>query len=232
MQANCPKCAHRIVVDDARVPDRPFGVRCPGCQTTVRFSGRAASPAGQPSGNPPAATPLSPPAPGPETAVPDDERSMPSSVSHDAQSGEKLGQRGLALVALPDSGVSGSVALMLSRLGYVAEPVADMDTCLRRLEQGLHNLVATQVSSDPNSLHRRITRLGPEARRPIILVLIGDEFSSGDGTQAFVLQADLVLTPGDVSGAEGLLRSVLGEREFIYSAFLEARRRFEQSEGA
>jgi twitching motility protein PilT len=41
VQTTCPQCAQRIVVDDAKAPDRPFSVRCPKCQTLVKFPGRA-----------------------------------------------------------------------------------------------------------------------------------------------------------------------------------------------
>jgi twitching motility protein PilT len=42
VQANCPQCAHKIVIDDAKVPDKPFGVKCPKCQTVVRLPGKGA----------------------------------------------------------------------------------------------------------------------------------------------------------------------------------------------
>jgi len=43
VQANCPKCAHKVVVDDAKAPDRAFTVKCPKCQTPVKFAGKAAA---------------------------------------------------------------------------------------------------------------------------------------------------------------------------------------------
>ena len=52
MQANCPKCSNRIAIDDAKVPDRAFNVKCPKCQAVVRFPGKGAAPAAAP---PPAA---------------------------------------------------------------------------------------------------------------------------------------------------------------------------------
>ena len=39
MQANCSKCGHKVVVDDAKAPDRAFTVKCPKCQTPVKFAG-------------------------------------------------------------------------------------------------------------------------------------------------------------------------------------------------
>jgi len=52
VQASCPQCAHNITIDDARVPDRPFGVKCPKCQTLVKLPGR---PAAAPAASAPAA---------------------------------------------------------------------------------------------------------------------------------------------------------------------------------
>ncbi len=48
MQASCPQCAHVITIDDAKVPDRPFGLKCPKCQTVVRLPGKQAAPAAAP----------------------------------------------------------------------------------------------------------------------------------------------------------------------------------------
>ena len=31
MQLDCPSCSQRVVVDDAKAPDRPFAVKCPKC---------------------------------------------------------------------------------------------------------------------------------------------------------------------------------------------------------
>ncbi|MGE3842622.1 MAG: PilT/PilU family type 4a pilus ATPase [Vicinamibacterales bacterium] len=40
MQAACPECTQPLVIDDARIPDRPFSVKCPRCQAVARFPGR------------------------------------------------------------------------------------------------------------------------------------------------------------------------------------------------
>jgi twitching motility protein PilT len=44
VQANCPQCSTAVTIDDARAPEKPFGLKCPKCQTVVRFPGRGASP--------------------------------------------------------------------------------------------------------------------------------------------------------------------------------------------
>jgi twitching motility protein PilT len=55
VQASCPQCAHVVTIDDAKVPDRPFGVKCPKCQTVIRLPGRPASSAPPLAAAPPAA---------------------------------------------------------------------------------------------------------------------------------------------------------------------------------
>jgi twitching motility protein PilT len=48
VQATCPQCANLITIDDAKVPDRPFGVKCPKCQNVVRLPGKTAAGASGP----------------------------------------------------------------------------------------------------------------------------------------------------------------------------------------
>jgi twitching motility protein PilT len=44
VQSGCPQCGYKIVIDDARVPDRPFSVKCPKCQGVVKLQGKAPAP--------------------------------------------------------------------------------------------------------------------------------------------------------------------------------------------
>jgi len=61
VQATCPQCSNAIVIDDAKVPDRPFGVKCPKCQTVVRLPGKpAVAPAPADAPSPQAPPPASP----------------------------------------------------------------------------------------------------------------------------------------------------------------------------
>jgi twitching motility protein PilT len=48
VQASCPQCAQAIIIPDAKVPDRPFTVKCPKCQAAVRLAGRGTAPAAAP----------------------------------------------------------------------------------------------------------------------------------------------------------------------------------------
>jgi predicted Zn finger-like uncharacterized protein len=201
VQANCPKCNHRIAVDDAKAPDRPFNVRCPKCQNAVHFPGKAAAAAPEP-------------APGQASGGPV------------ASAGEK------ALVALPDPALAGGVSQCLARLGYAVETLQDLEEGARLLEQGIFSVVVTSRAAAPESgesLYQRINRLPTEARRKVFLVLAGNEFQTGNGTQAFAVLADLVVHASNVGSFDGTLRNTLGERTRLYQAFRDAQKRYEAS---
>jgi len=221
VQASCSQCGQRIAVDDARAPDRPFGVRCPKCQATVRFPGRAAA-AADPSPAAPAASQRQPPAT-PPAAQPRAPLPPPPPAT------EQPGERGAALVSFDDEGVADKVTEMLTRIGYTVDKLAEQEAGSRRLEQGFYKLSATQRSSEPDALYSRVTRLAAEARREVLLVLVGDEFQSGESIQAFTAQADLVLHTQDAGNADNLVRSTVTEHEHLFAAFREAQRRLEEA---
>jgi hypothetical protein len=73
-----------------------------------------------------------------------------------------------------------------------------------------------------------MVRLSADQRRRIFVILVGDEFKSGDGTQAFLVMADLVLSAREAGAADQMIRSTINERKRLYQAFYEARKRFEE----
>jgi hypothetical protein len=74
---------------------------------------------------------------------------------------------------------------------------------------------------------QKLSRLSPEGRRRVFVIVVGNEHKSGDGTQAFTALADLVLNPRDLGTCDNLLHATLLERQRLYQAFLDARRRIE-----
>jgi hypothetical protein len=220
------------VVDDSRVPDRPFTVRCPKCQTMVKFPGKAAAPAAAPAEPPPAAAAAFREGPAaPASAETLGEQSMAHLRRELSETGRARGQ---VLVALGERALAGTLTMPLSRIGYAAETLESADDAARRLEQGLYDVVITSregsgASARGETLYERIGRLGPEARRGIFLVLVGEEFRTGDGVQAFSALADLVVHPRDAAGVEPVLLTSIAERNRLYSVFQDARRRFEAS---
>jgi predicted Zn finger-like uncharacterized protein len=242
VQANCPQCQQKIVIDDARVPERAFSVKCPKCQNTVKFPGRGGPVAATP---PPitdaAAAPASVAEGGesaasgsPATVVPDDMR-----VQLMAQLRREMtipaadaGSAGRALVTLPDRALSGAVTVMLTRQGYVVDTVDDPDEASRLIEQGVYSLIVLARTTPPQgkeSVLQRIQRLSPDARRRLFLVLVGDEWKTGDGLQAFTVCADLVLSSRDAPSADVIVRNTVQERHRIYQIYLDSKNRHDAS---
>lgn len=224
VQAACPQCANRITVDDARAPERAFAVKCPKCQATVRFPGRTA-PAATAAAPAPAGAP---PAPAPADAAGEEVRGAAVAQHRREVAQKDTGHGRKVLVALADRSVAAALVQPLTRLGYTAEVLDTPDEGGRMLEDGLFDVViATRTAAVPGrqeTLTERVARLGPAARRRIFLVVVGDEYRTGDGLQAFAAQADLVVNPRDAAAVEAPLLSAMAERSRLYQPLVDARR--------
>ena len=235
MQVQCSKCAARIQIDDARVPPRPFKVRCPKCQNLMSLpglapeaSGRAPDGGGRPQD--PAETTASgfvPPVPPPAPEAPP--APMLSQAALERAERAAAGERD-AIIALggPPAEV---LQKALERLGFHADVVEDVEEGARLLEQGVYEVAVTSLSAAepgrPETLAQRMLRMPLDTRRRVFVVLVGEEFRSGDGTQAWAVQADLVLHPGDTARAEHLIRATMNERKRLYQPLEDARKRVE-----
>ncbi|HEX9724898.1 MAG TPA: zinc-ribbon domain-containing protein [Vicinamibacteria bacterium] len=239
MQTNCPQCSQKLVVEDDKIPTGPFMLRCPKCQATLKLPGKGGAVApppsvpqadvGSPAGSARKAAPSQPKLPEPAPTVP------PPAVPTTRSEEPKEGGSGRALVALgseADPAVQSAVGTLLQRSGYGIDAATEAQQGVQLLERKRYALVVTTPNGgsgqDKISLHKRVVALAPEIRRSLFLVLLGNEFSSGDGTQAFSAMADLVLNPKDVGGSEDLLRSTLAERNRIYQSFLDAQARLDR----
>ena len=242
MQANCPQCSQKIAIDDAKVPDRPFSIRCPKCQNVVKLPGKGGAEAGPVAASPPpAAAPapapvvsVSPEAPRPAAAseMTDEVRAqLMAQLRKEMNTGGEAGGVEKALVVFPEAGQGAPIGQTLTRLGYSVETIEDFDEGARELEQGAYAIVATSrvaaTPGKPESLYQRMLRLSPEARRRLFVVLVGDEFRSGDSTQGFATLADLVLHTRDAAAADGYIRAYQTARRRLFQPMEEARKRVE-----
>jgi hypothetical protein len=143
---------------------------------------------------------------------------------------------GRALVAVSDKALAGTVTVMLTRLGYQVDPLDEGMEAGRMIDQGVYDLVvATRTSAapgKPETVHQRLTRLNPEGRRRLFVVLVGDEFKTGDGTQAFACLADVVIHSKDAGSGDAVVRNTILEKTRLYQVFNDARRRHEAAAGS
>jgi hypothetical protein len=146
--------------------------------------------------------------------------------------GAHAGER--ALVALPDRGLAGNVALMLTRLGFGVETLEDWEEGARLLEQGVYSVVVTAPvagTGGKESLYQKALRVNAETRRRLFMMLVADNLKTADGTQAFVLQGDLVVNSRDAANVDVVFRTTLAERTRVYAVFIEAKKRADAAAG-
>ena len=218
MQAQCSQCSAPIRIDDSKVPDKPFKVKCPKCQAVITLPGRGAAPAGN--GGAEAAAP--PPAHEPPQAP------SPAAVARRERAAASQND---ALVALSGPAAA-PIQAALVNLGYTVDVVDDAEEGVRLIEQGVYELAVTsraQGDGGKETLYQRLQRLATDYRRGVFVILVGEDFRTGDGTQAWVAQADLVVHPNDASRSEHLIRSTIQERKRLYMPLHDARKRIENS---
>ena len=218
MQTNCPKCSNQLVLDDAKIPDTPFMLKCPKCQNTVKLPGKSGNGAAAAPGPPP-------PAPAPQQP-PASAQAPPPSASviapHAPVRPPSAPPIGTALICVPSAEQANGLGTMLGRLGFASEALdPQLEEKILRLQQGEYPVVATSRNGVPEekNLYRIVRMLPPEIRRRVFLVLVGDEFKSGEGTQAFAVLADLVIHSNDAASAERLVAKTMIERRRVYQTF-------------
>ena len=231
MQALCSQCSTRIQIDDTKVPDRPFKVRCPKCQAVMTLPGRGADAPAAPEAEPFATASGVPPVPGPTAGAPPFyEPPPPPSPAAVARRERAEAGANDALVALSGPAAEG-LQQALERLEFHVDSVDDIEEGARLLEQGVYEVAVTARTppepGKPETLAQRMLRLPLDARRRVFVILVGPEFRTADGTQAWAAQADLVVNPADAGRCEHLIRSTMAERKRLYQPLLDARRRIE-----
>ncbi len=94
----------------------------------------------------------------------------------------------------------------LERLKFNVDSVDDIEEGARLLEQGVYEVAVTARTppepGKPETLAQRMLRLPLDARRRVFVILVGEEFRTADGTQAWAAQADLVVNPADAGRCE------------------------------
>lgn len=219
MQATCSSCSNLVKVDEnnPKLPEGPFSVKCPKCQTPVRFPGRGAAKEARPAAEASGAAPVETGAP-PASAIPSMVPLKPTALP---------GER--ALVALDDRVRAGEMARSLGVLGYEVDIMSDAEG-VRMIELGSHVIVVmarTVAESGAFTCYQRLFVLNSDLRRGFFLILVGDEYTTGDGLQAFVVHGDLVIASPDAASCEAIIRERLIERTRLFRAFVDCKRKHE-----
>jgi hypothetical protein len=101
---------------------------------------------------------------------------------------------------------------------------------VRAIELGAHVIVVmarTVAESGAFTCYQRLFLLPSDIRRQFFLILVGDEYTTGDGVQAFVVHGDLVIASPDAGSCEVMVRERLIERARLFRVFVESKRKNE-----
>jgi len=115
--------------------------------------------------------PAAPPPPAPPSPVP--------SKNHDPDAER-------ALVALEDQHLAATMFSVLTQAGYAIDTLDNEEEKLRLLHQGDFSVVVTSDTGpklrEGITVYQRMAHLSPESRRRTFLVLLGEQFKTGDGS--------------------------------------------------
>ncbi|MEO8361720.1 MAG: hypothetical protein ABI672_16925, partial [Vicinamibacteria bacterium] len=138
------------------------------------------------------------------------------------------------VVALDDQQRAAEIAQTIGQLGYEVDIMSDADG-VRVIEQGAHVIVVmarTVAESGSLTAYQRLFLVNSDIRRGFFLVLVGDEYTTGDGVQAFVVHGDLVVASSDSATCVPVLRDRLIERTRLFRAFVDCKRKNEAAASA
>jgi predicted Zn finger-like uncharacterized protein len=226
LQAQCTQCQSRIQIDDSKVPDKPFKVKCPKCQAVITLPGRGAALPGPGNGGAEAVAPA-PAAPPPPAYEPPPPGLSAAAIARRERAAASPND---AIIALAGPAAAGLQASLISS-GFNVDMVDDIEEGARVVESGIYEVAVTSREQaepgKPETLQQRLLRMPTDTRRRVFVILVGEEFRTGDGVQAWAAQADLVVHPNDAARCDHLIRATMQERKRLYQPLEDARKRIE-----
>ncbi len=135
-------------------------------------------------------------------------------------------QSATALICVSDDITRSAVSDQLTLLGYELHSGLFREDVALRLQTHAYNLLVLEegfenLEGERNPVIMDCRGLSPEQRRSVFIVLIGPDFKSEDGMQAFQYSVDLVFATEDLSSLAGVLGRSVEEHQFRYQPFLE-----------
>jgi predicted Zn finger-like uncharacterized protein len=248
MIVTCPNCTTRLQLDKAKVPARPFSVRCPKCQQIVNAQPPAAGPeqrdalaavgglptstrSRQESGG--ASVLREEPAPQPAPAAEGDALRLLASLLRGGAL-ESLGAKGSgrpawerrALVCT-GSAYGGEVTRALSGGGYEVFDASDAAQAMERMREGGVDVVVLDAEFD--SAHQGAALIGREMaalrmpeRRRVVFAMLSDKARTGDAHAAFLAGANLVVSLSDAGELPRALEKNVRDLNELYRDFNKA----------
>jgi hypothetical protein len=242
----CQKCDSRLQLDEARVPARPFVIRCPKCHSSVDsgFSSPASEQTGAAvSGSPATEAPrFEQPNPAPLFELPKQVPVAAPSASTDklaellsglinqpAAVGRKLPYARpswdprKALVCVPEE-YRDSVASKLAADGYQVFVAHDARQAVDRMRENLLDVVLLDPRFDPVEqgpifVTREVNILRPAQRRRLFFVLLSPSLRTMDAHTAFLNNVNAIINVSEIDELPSLIERRVREYNELYKDF-------------
>jgi predicted Zn finger-like uncharacterized protein len=246
----CQKCASRLQVDEAKIPSRPFTVRCPKCNSKVDCG--SASPAVEQSaiavgGSPATGNPrFEPPKPAPLFELEQTVKEVKAGASAAEQLVELLSsllsQAGStvanpqnarpawnprkALVCIPEDNRD-NVARALAESGYQVFVAEDTTQAVDRMRENELDVVLLDQRFDPVEqgtvfVTREVNILRPAQRRRLFFVLLSTSLRTMDAHAAFLNNVNAIINVNEIGELPVLLEHRVREFNDLYKDFNHA----------
>ena len=240
----CQKCDTRLQVDEAKVPSRPFVIRCPKCNSSVD-SGSSNSTSEKEVGTGESATPeyrFEQPNPAPLF-----EPQQKASESGAGGGAEKLAELLQGLIAQP--GVAGrhqpyvrpawnprkalvcvpeeyrnAVAHNLAENGYQVFVAQDTRQAVDRMRENLMDVVLLDPRFDPAEqgpifVAREVNILRPAQRRRLFFVLLSPTLRTMDSHTAFLNNVNAIINTNELEELPKIIEHRVREFNEFYKDF-------------
>ena len=248
MIVTCPNCTTRLQLDAAKVPARPFSVRCPKCQQIVNAQPPAApaqrdalgavgdvpaSARPQQEAAGAAAAPLLGEAPAAPDAQEDVLRLLASLLRREA-AGEQAGAAGggrrwgcrRALVCA-GSAFGGDVVRALRNAGYDVSAAPDAGQAVELMREEQVDVLVLDPEFDVRSqgslqIGRELATMRTAERRRLVYVLLTNTARTGDAHAAFLAGANLVVSMKEAADLPRALEKNIHDLNELYRDFNKA----------
>ena len=242
----CQKCDSRLQVDDAKVPSRPFVVRCPKCHSSVDFDSPSPEPepsadavVGLPSPeetrfaqpNPAPLFELEQHAPLPAAGASADKLvellasliNQPATTSRNQPHARPAWDQRKALICVPEDSRE-SVARSLTANGYQVFVANDAKQAVDRMREHLLDVVLLDprfdsVEQGPVFVTREVNILRPTQRRRVFFVLLSPSLRTMDSHTAFLNNVNAIVNVNEIDELPSLIERRISEYNELYRDF-------------
>jgi len=231
MDLACPQCSRSVHIEDSKVPEGVFKVRCPGCGKIITAEREPTSPAAtrtqQSSTVPPAMEAFVKR----EIAALRQEilelvKGVPATRAQNVSPADESGQNpgNFALVCENDPSCVMTISNTLKQMGYSVEIASTTAESLKKLEAKSYRII-TVDSAFPDDREGGskiigwINKLKPAARRMIFVANVSANTRTIDAGSAFFQGTNIAVNKADLPNFENLIREGLQQFQHFYQLF-------------